>query len=95
MTLPDHVRHLKPVEVIEPEPTNAQLMTVLIEIQTELASLSGRITAMETDISTTKTAVCLVYEQVQPTLEMLTNGPIGQLLGIAPPPERRPRRGRL
>jgi hypothetical protein len=91
--IPENVRHLKPAEVLPFQPTNAQLMTVLIEIQATLANLQSMTTENCTDIETTKQAITFVVEQVKPTLDMLSTGPIGQLLGLGPKPE--PRRRRL
>lgn len=47
---------------------------------------------IEKDIEAVKGIGDLVMDNVKPTLDMLTNGPIGQILGIAPPPS--PRIGR-
>jgi hypothetical protein len=90
--LPDNVRNLKSAEVVEFQPSNAQIMTVLIELQAQIASLHSMITANSADIESTKQAINVVVEQVKPTLDMLSNGPIGQLLGIGPKPEPRSRR---
>jgi hypothetical protein len=83
--LPDNVRNLKPAEVVELQPSNADIMRMLMEIREEIRANSA-------DIAQTKDAISVVVEQVKPTLDMLSNGPIGQLLGIGPKPEPRSRR---
>ena len=79
--LPDNVRNLKPVEIVE-------TVTVgdVINMLQEIREAQGRI---EKDIAAVKAIGDLVIENVKPTLDALTNGPIGQILGIAPPPPPR------
>jgi hypothetical protein len=91
--IPDNVRSLKPAEVVEFQPSNAQLMSALIELHQELASMRAELAEVRGDIGMTKDVIVAVKDQVTPTLEMLQNGPIGQLLGIAPSPPPRKRRG--
>jgi flagellar biosynthesis/type III secretory pathway ATPase len=90
--LPENVRHLKPAEVVTFQPSNAQIMTLLIEIKASLDHVVAMTLANTTDIEITKQAITRVVDEVTPTLDMLTKGPIGQLLGIGPAPE--PRTGR-
>jgi hypothetical protein len=93
--LPENVRKLKPANVVvEFQPTNAQIMTMLIEMNARLTHMESLLTENSTDISTTKQAIVFITEQVEPTLKMLTEGPIGQILGIGPKPEPRSRRHR-
>lgn len=80
--LPDNVRALKPANQ---EVTVGDIVTMLTEIREAQARI-------EHDIAEVKGISNLVMENVKPTLDMLTNGPIGQILGIAPPPP--PRIGR-
>lgn len=83
--LPENVRHLKPVPVVLDTPTNEDIMSMLIQLQ-------NRISEIQQDIKDTKESVSRIVDEVKPTLEMLTHGPIGQILGIAPKPEPRNRR---
>jgi hypothetical protein len=92
--IPENVLRLKPVEIVEFQPTNAQIYERLIELQDQVTNLYKITLENQTNIETATKAIGLITEQVTPTLEMLTKGPIGQLLGIAPPPEPRTRRGR-
>lgn len=89
--LPDNVRELKPAEVVPPP---QDPMAMLQEILTRMDRMQEEITAIKADIGATKDAIAFITEQVKPTLDMLSNGPIGQLLGIAPPSPPRIRRGR-
>jgi hypothetical protein len=86
--VPDNVVNLKPAEVVSPDPAMAMMQSVLDKLE----SIETRIASMEEKIAGTEKVVGMVYENVKPTLDMLTNGPIGQLLGIAPPPAPRERR---
>jgi hypothetical protein len=92
-SIPENVRHLKPVEVVEYQPSNVEIMGKLIEIQAQVAAMYALTVENRADIEASKTAMSFIVDQVKPTLDMLSNGPIGQLLGIAPPPVRRNRRG--
>lgn len=90
--IPENVRFLQPAEIVESEPTNTDIMRKLVEIQKQLSELHTITMENRADIETTKNAISVVVEQVKPTLDMLSTGPIGQLLGIAPKPEPRQRR---
>lgn len=88
--VPDNVVNLKPAEVTTmDDPDPVELLTSVLET---LEAIEKRLASMEAKIAATENVVGMVYENVKPTLDMLTNGPIGQLLGIAPPPAPRERR---
>jgi hypothetical protein len=93
-SIPDNVRSLKPVEVV-PDPVRLlnEILLRLDETRGDILALKEEIKAIKEDIGMTKDVITAVKDQVTPTLEMLQNGPIGQLLGIAPSPPPRRRRG--
>jgi hypothetical protein len=97
-SIPDNVRVLKPAEVVQPtlDPAMKLLNEVLRrldETRADVLALKEEIAVIKADIGMTKDVIVAVKDQVTPTLEMLQNGPIGQLLGIAPPQIPRKRRG--
>jgi hypothetical protein len=67
---------------------------IISRLEDRMMAIEARLEVIEVKIGATEKVVGMVYENVKPTLDMLTNGPIGQLLGIAPPPAPRERIGR-